>query len=143
VRDSLLFITCYDDTMFPEIGLSVVALLERPGAELDFHPCQTCCGQRNAGSGFRAKAFSQVMRLVRLYQDAARVVIPPSSYVALIGDRYPWRLRKQGTRERGDKGTRERETSDRRTGIWGLESRKKLLRLKGNSNDNFRFCSPR
>jgi L-lactate dehydrogenase complex protein LldE len=117
VRDSLLFITCYDDTLFPEIGLSVVALLERPGAELDFHPCQTCCGQRNAGSGFRAKAFSQVMRLVRLYQHAARVVIPPSSCVAVIGDRYPWRLRKQGTREQGDKGTRDQRPANRDLGI--------------------------
>lgn len=40
-----LFITCYDDTLFPETGRAVVRLLERLGVELTFYPQQTCCGQ--------------------------------------------------------------------------------------------------
>jgi L-lactate dehydrogenase complex protein LldE len=88
VRASL-FITCYNDTLFPETGRAVVALLERLGVELDFSPRQTCCGQMHANTGFRAEAFSQAKRFVRLYQDAETVVIPSSSCVAMIRDQYP------------------------------------------------------
>ncbi len=84
-----LFITCYNDTLFPETGQAVVRLLERLGVQLDFHPQQTCCGQMHANTGFRAEAFSQAKRFVRLYQDAETVVIPSSSCVAMIRDQYP------------------------------------------------------
>jgi L-lactate dehydrogenase complex protein LldE len=83
-----LFITCYNDTLFPETGRAVVRLLERLGIELDFHPEQTCCGQMHANTGFRAEAFSQAKRFVRLYQNAEAVVIPSSSCVAMIRDQY-------------------------------------------------------
>ena len=84
-----LFITCYNDTLFPETGRAVVRLLDRLGVELDFHPAQTCCGQMHANTGFRAEAYSQAKRFVRLYADAESVVIPSSSCVAMIRDQYP------------------------------------------------------
>jgi L-lactate dehydrogenase complex protein LldE len=83
-----LFITCYNDTLFPETGRAVVTLLERLGVELDFQPQQTCCGQMHANTGFRAEAFSQAKRFVRIYQDAEAVVIPSSSCVAMIREQY-------------------------------------------------------
>jgi L-lactate dehydrogenase complex protein LldE len=88
VRASL-FITCYNDTLFPETGRAVVRLLERLGVEVEFRPAQTCCGQMHANTGFRGEAFSQAKRFVRLYQDAETVVIPSSSCVAMIRDQYP------------------------------------------------------
>lgn len=84
-----LFITCYNDTLFPETGRAVVFLLERLGVNLDFHLQQTCCGQMHANTGFRAEAFSQAKRLVRMYADTDNVVIPSSSCVAMIRDQYP------------------------------------------------------
>jgi L-lactate dehydrogenase complex protein LldE len=84
-----LFITCYNDTLFPETGRAVVRLLERLGVELGFHPKQTCCGQMHANTGFRGEAFSQAKRFIRLYQDVENVVIPSSSCVAMIRDQYP------------------------------------------------------
>jgi L-lactate dehydrogenase complex protein LldE len=83
-----LFITCYNDTLFPETGLAVVRLLERLGVRLNFLPAQTCCGQMHANTGFRAEAFSQARRFVQLYRDAECVVIPSSSCVAMIRDQY-------------------------------------------------------
>jgi L-lactate dehydrogenase complex protein LldE len=83
-----LFITCYNDTLFPETGRAVVHLLERLGVEVEFRPRQTCCGQMHANTGFRSEAFSQAKRLVRLYADAEAVVIPSSSCVAMIRDQY-------------------------------------------------------
>ena len=84
-----LFITCYNDTLFPETGRAVVRLLENLGVEIDFRPQQTCCGQMHANTGFRGEAYSQAKRFVRLYQDAEAVVIPSSSCVAMIRDQYP------------------------------------------------------
>ncbi len=84
-----LFVTCYNDTLFPETGRAVVHLLERLGVELEFHPKQTCCGQMHANTGFRSEAYSQAKRLVRLYLDTENVVIPSSSCVAMIRDQYP------------------------------------------------------
>jgi L-lactate dehydrogenase complex protein LldE len=84
-----LFITCYNDTLYPETGRAVVRLLERLGVELEFRPAQTCCGQMHANTGFRAEAFSQAKRFVRVYADAETVVIPSSSCVAMIRDQYP------------------------------------------------------
>jgi L-lactate dehydrogenase complex protein LldE len=83
-----LFITCYNDTLFPETGRAVVRLFERLGVELDFLPAQTCCGQMHANTGFRVEAFSQAKRFVQLYHDAECVVIPSSSCVAMIRDQY-------------------------------------------------------
>ncbi len=84
-----LFITCYNDTLYPETGRAVVRLLERLGVELDFHPKQTCCGQMHANTGFRGEAFSQAKRFIRLYKDTETVVIPSSSCVAMMRDQYP------------------------------------------------------
>jgi L-lactate dehydrogenase complex protein LldE len=91
-----LFITCYNDTLYPETGRSVVRLLERLGVELDFKPQQTCCGQMHANTGFRGEAFSQAKRLVRLYRDAENVVVPSSSCVAMIRDQYPGLMEELG-----------------------------------------------
>jgi L-lactate dehydrogenase complex protein LldE len=84
-----LFITCYNDTLYPETGRAVVQLLERLGVAVEFRPAQTCCGQMHANTGFRSEAFSQAKRFVKLYHDADAVVIPSSSCVAMIRDQYP------------------------------------------------------
>jgi len=98
VRASL-FITCYNDTLYPETGRAVVRLLERLGVELDFKAKQTCCGQMHANTGFRGEAFSQAKRLVRLYQDAETVVVPSSSCVAMMRDQYPGLIEEMGNEE--------------------------------------------
>jgi L-lactate dehydrogenase complex protein LldE len=83
-----LFITCYNDTLFPRTGRAVVRLLERLGVDLTFRREQTCCGQMHANTGFRKEAFSQALNFIRLYQDAEAVVIPSTSCVSMIRDQY-------------------------------------------------------
>jgi len=92
-----LFITCYNDTLYPETGRAVVTLLERLGIQLDFHPQQTCCGQMHANTGFRGEAFSQAKRFVQLYRDTETIVIPSSSCVAMFRDQYPGLFEELGT----------------------------------------------
>jgi L-lactate dehydrogenase complex protein LldE len=92
-----LFITCYNDTLFPETGRAAVRLLERLGVELEFNAGQTCCGQMHANTGFREEAFSLAKRLVRLYGEAEAVVVPSSSCVAMMRDQYPGLFEELGT----------------------------------------------
>lgn len=94
-----LFITCYNDTLFPQTGRAVVRLLERLGVDVDFLPAQTCCGQMHANTGFRGEAFSQAKRFVHLYRDAECVVIPSSSCVAMIRDQYAGLFEQLGNEE--------------------------------------------
>jgi hypothetical protein len=47
-----LFIPCYIDAFFPEVGTATLELLERLGHEVVDPRDQTCCGQPMANSGF-------------------------------------------------------------------------------------------
>lgn len=94
-----LFITCYNDTLYPETGRAVVRLLERLGVEVEFRSAQTCCGQMHANTGFRGEAFSLAKRMIRLYEDVEAVVIPSSSCVAMIRDQYPYLIEEMGNSE--------------------------------------------
>lgn len=99
VMRASLFITCYNDLLYPETGRAVVCLLERLGVQVEFRPAQTCCGQMHANTGFRGEAFSLAKKMVRLYEDAEAVVIPSSSCVAMIRDQYPYLMEEMGTAE--------------------------------------------
>src|ERR671932_2872686 len=71
-----LFITCFNDTLFPETGRAVVELLERLGVAVDFPLEQTCCGQMHANTGYADEAVPLVRRFVRVFGDAEIVVSP-------------------------------------------------------------------
>jgi L-lactate dehydrogenase complex protein LldE len=84
-----LFITCFNDTLFPQTGVAVVRLLERLGHEVDFPVEQTCCGQMHANSGYAEEAIPLVRRFVRAFEDAEVVVSPSASCVGMVRDQYP------------------------------------------------------
>ncbi|HEX4155154.1 MAG TPA: (Fe-S)-binding protein [Acidobacteriaceae bacterium] len=84
-----LFITCYNDTLFPETGVAVVRVLERLGHEVVFPAGQTCCGQMHWNSGYQEEALPLLPRFVRQFRDAEAVVVPSSSCVAMMREHYP------------------------------------------------------
>lgn len=83
-----LFITCYNDVLFPETGKSVVRVLERLGHEVEFRPAQTCCGQMHWNTGYLREAVPIIRHFVEVYRDAEMVVAPSSSCVAMMRDHY-------------------------------------------------------
>jgi len=83
-----LFITCFNDTLFPRTGQAVVELLERLGVGVDFPEAQTCCGQMHANSGYQLEALPLARRFVRVFGDAEHVVSPSASCVAMVRDQY-------------------------------------------------------
>jgi L-lactate dehydrogenase complex protein LldE len=88
-RRASLFITCFNDTMFPETGKATVRLLERLGMELDFPLEQTCCGQMHFNTGYADQAIPLVRRFVRAFADSEIVVSPSASCVAMVRENYP------------------------------------------------------
>ena len=51
-----LFVPCYVDAFFPEVGIATLELLERLGVEVVYPLEQTCCGQPMGNSGCQKDA---------------------------------------------------------------------------------------
>jgi L-lactate dehydrogenase complex protein LldE len=85
-----LFITCVNDTLFPDTGRATVRVLERLGHEVVFPLEQTCCGQMHANSGYQLEAVPLVRRFVRVFGDPSydAVVCPSGSCAAMVHDQY-------------------------------------------------------
>jgi L-lactate dehydrogenase complex protein LldE len=120
-----LFITCFNDTLFPRTGRAVVELLERLGHEVEFPEAQTCCGQMHANSGYEREAIPLARRFVDTFGDAETVVSPSASCVAMVRHQYP-RLAELGgdpvlAREAEAVGARVLELSELLVDRLGLE----------------------
>jgi L-lactate dehydrogenase complex protein LldE len=84
-----LFITCFNDTLFPATGRAVVQLLERLGHEVAFPEAQTCCGQMHANTGYQREAVPLAERFVRVFADEDVIVSPSASCVGMVREQYP------------------------------------------------------
>ncbi|HUY99716.1 MAG TPA: (Fe-S)-binding protein [Thermomicrobiaceae bacterium] len=91
-----LFITCFNDTLFPQTGRAVVQVLERLGHQVDFPFEQTCCGQMHFNTGYQREAIPLARRFVRVFADAEAVVAPSASCVAMVRHFYPMLARLSG-----------------------------------------------
>lgn len=79
-----LFIPCYVDQFFPEIGISMIEVLERLGHQVDYPEGQTCCGQPAFNSGFTKEAKSVAATFMDHFADSDVVVVPSGSCCAMV-----------------------------------------------------------
>jgi L-lactate dehydrogenase complex protein LldE len=79
-----LFVTCFNDTLFPQTGRAVVRLLERLDCEVDFPFEQTCCGQMHMNSGYVREGAALARRFARVFSDAEVVVTPSASCAGML-----------------------------------------------------------
>lgn len=84
-----LFITCFNDALFPRTGQAVVEVLERLGCEVEFREAQSCCGQMHANAGYQSDAVGLVRRFADVFETAEAIVAPSTSCVATIRGQYP------------------------------------------------------
>jgi L-lactate dehydrogenase complex protein LldE len=91
-----LFITCFNDTIFPNTGKAVVTLLERLGQTVEFPMEQTCCGQMHYNTGYQREAIPIVRHFVEVFRDAEVVVSPSASCVGMVREMYPHAARLAG-----------------------------------------------
>jgi len=79
-----LFIPCFVDLMFPQVGISIVQILERLGHTIECPEELACCGQPAFNSGYWEEAWSVAVNVLRRLQDAEVVVIASGSCGAML-----------------------------------------------------------
>ena len=83
-----LMVTCLGDLFFPEVGVSIVRLLRRLGATVEFPQGQTCCGLPLFNSGYHAEARAVAARTVALFRNADHIVVPSGSCAWMLRHEY-------------------------------------------------------
>ena len=81
-----LFVPCYIDAFFPEVGVATLELLERLDIEVVYPLVQTCCAQPMANSGCHAEAAATEKLFVRNFAGFDYIVGPSGSCVHHVRD---------------------------------------------------------
>lgn len=84
-----LFITCICDSFYPEVGKSIVRILEKNNVEVDFPAGQVCCGQPAFNTGYWEDAKKVAKSVLDNFINSEYVVVPSGSCVAFIKEFYP------------------------------------------------------
>lgn len=83
-----LFIPCYIDQFYPNVGIATLKLLQGLGLDVRYPLKQTCCGQPLANSGAEQKAVNTYLNFVRNFQEFDYVVSPSGSCVYHVREHY-------------------------------------------------------
>ena len=83
-----LFIPCYVDTIYPEVGVATWKLLRHMGVDVVYPEKQTCCGQPMANAGFEKQAIPLAEKFEEKFKDFEYVVGPSVSCTAFIKMNY-------------------------------------------------------
>lgn len=83
-----LFVTCFNDTMFPATGRAVVGLLERLGHTVEFPRAQACCGQMHYNTGYQAQTLPMVRGFAETFAGYEAVVTPSGSCAGMIREHH-------------------------------------------------------
>lgn len=78
-----LFVPCYVDQLFPQVGRAVVALFGRLRVPLVYPADQTCCGQPAFNSGYFEEARPVVRHFARVFAPYRWVVVPSGSCASM------------------------------------------------------------
>jgi L-lactate dehydrogenase complex protein LldE len=81
-----LFIPCYVDQFYPQVGIATLELLEKYGCEVVYPAGQTCCGQPMANSGFEHLTKGTNDLFIKNFQEFDYIVCPSGSCVLHIKD---------------------------------------------------------
>ena len=84
-----LFIPCYVDVVYPQVGIATYKLLKHLGLDVDYPLNQTCCGQPMANAGFEGQAIPLAEKFEEKFKGFDYVVSPSVSCTAFIKLNYP------------------------------------------------------
>lgn len=79
-----LFVPCYVDALYPQVGVATYKLLKHFKLEVDYPEKQTCCGQPMGNAGFQGMADNLAERFDALFADYDYVVAPSASCAAYV-----------------------------------------------------------
>ncbi len=78
-----LFIPCYIDQFFPQIGQATARLLAKQGVSVVFPEEQTCCGQPAFNSGYWEEARRVIRHFCEVFAPYRYIVCPSGSCTAM------------------------------------------------------------
>jgi len=90
-----LFVPCYVDALYPEVGVSTFKLLKSLGLDVEYPERQTCCGQPMGNAGFEHLAVPLAKKFDDLFRDYDYVVAPSVSCAAYVRYFHPNLLHKK------------------------------------------------
>ncbi len=79
-----LFVPCYVDALYPEVGVATLRLLRSLGLDVDYPERQTCCGQPMGNAGFERMAEPLAKKYEELFAPYDYVVAPSASCTAYV-----------------------------------------------------------
>ena len=71
-----LFIPCYVDVVYPQVGVATYKLLKHLGLDVTYPLNQTCCGQPMANGGFEKQAIPLAEKFEDMFKAFDYVVAP-------------------------------------------------------------------
>ena len=84
-----LFIPCYVDAVYPDVGVATWKLLRHLGLDVTYPEGQTCCGQPMANAGFEGQAVPLSRKFEEKFREFDYVVAPSVSCTAFVRLNYP------------------------------------------------------
>ena len=91
-----LFIPCYVDALYPEVGVSTFKLLKALGLQVDYPERQTCCGQPMGNAGFETLSEPLACTFDEIFAPYDYVVAPSVSCAAYVRLFHPQMLERHG-----------------------------------------------
>jgi len=83
-----LFIPCYINQLYPQVGIATLELLEKLNVEVVYPLEQTCCGQPMANAGYEYESLGACNNFVEKFKNFDHIVIPSGSCVYHIKKHY-------------------------------------------------------
>lgn len=83
-----LFIPCFIDQLYPQVGFNMVKVLEKAGVSVNYNPNQTCCGQPAFNAGFWDEARKVATKFVKDFNGADPIVVPSASCAGMVQNYY-------------------------------------------------------
>lgn len=79
-----LFIPCFVDLMYPQVGIAMVRILEKLGQQVVCPKTPACCGQPAFNTGYWDESRTIAIKMLEALQDAEVVVIASGSCGAML-----------------------------------------------------------
>lgn len=83
-----LFVPCYIDQFYPNVGIATLRLLESLNLTVEVPLAQVCCGQPFVNAGAVACAKPIMESFTAAYRDYEYVVCPSGSCVSMVRNHY-------------------------------------------------------
>jgi len=83
-----IFIPCFIDQLYPQVGFSMVKVLEKAACDVVYNTNQTCCGQPAFNAGYQDTAREVCRKFLHDFENAEYIVCPGASCTGFVKNYY-------------------------------------------------------